>query len=130
MQAETEGILELVPERRLRVLIADDEPMIIEPLTRLLTRRGHEVHAVSDAHQALASLARGRFDAVLVDVQMPGGGEAVLHHLRESDFTGVVVLMTGRLATDAMGISDGVRLLQKPFSFHSVVPLLEGNSLH
>jgi CheY-like chemotaxis protein len=112
-------------DRPLRVLIADDEPLILRALTRLLERRGHEVHAVPDAYQALELLGRGSFDAVLVDAQMPGGGPSVLDHLRESDYSGVAVLMTGAIAADATGISDGVRRLQKPFHFRSVIPLLE-----
>ena len=67
------------------------------------------------------------FDAVLVDAQMPGGGPSVLDHLRESDYSGVAVLMTGAIAADATGISDRVRRLQKPFHFRSVIPLLEGS---
>lgn len=116
------------PRRPLRVLIADDEPMILRALTRLLERRGHQVHAVGDAYQALELLEHHTFDAVLVDAQMPGDGSTVLHTLERSGFQGTAVLMTGALAADAKEISDGVRRLQKPFRFQSVIPLLEGSS--
>ena len=50
----------------LRVLVADDEPMIVRILERILTRRGHEVHAVANAYDAVELLESGPFDAVLV----------------------------------------------------------------
>lgn len=110
----------------MRVLIADDEPMILRALKRLLERRGHEVHAACDAYEALELLGRHTFDAVLVDAQMPGDGASVLAHLHTSGFDGIAVLMTGALAADARGVSDGVRRLQKPFPFQSVIPIVEG----
>lgn len=119
---------ERVDPRPLRVLIADDEPMILRALTRLLERRGHHVHAVEDAYTAIDLLDRYAFDAVMVDAQMPGGGPSVLAHLDARGFDGVAVLMTGAIAADANGVSDGVRRLQKPFRFQSVIPLLEGSA--
>lgn len=118
------------PSRPLRVLIADDEPMILRALTLLLERRGHDVRVANDAYEALEALQEGDFDAVMVDAQMPGGGHSVLEHLEASSFSGVRVLMTGALAADAMVDKDGVRRLQKPFSFPSVIPLLEGGNIH
>ena len=109
----------------LRVLIADDEPMILRALTRLLERRGHDVCAVGDAYCAIDLLKEETFDAVFVDSQMPGGGPSVLAHLEESGYPGLAVLMTGAIAADATGVSNGVRRLQKPFRFQSVIPLLE-----
>lgn len=113
------------PEQRLRVLIADDEPLILRALTRLLERRGHEVQAVPDAYQALEFLRSGLYDAVLVDANMPGGGASVLAYLCETGFTGTKVLMTGELAADARGVPDDVRRLQKPFRYGAVAPLIE-----
>lgn len=111
----------------LRVLVADDEPLIRSALRRLLERRGHHVQAACDAFEALALLDTQTFDAVLVDMRMPGGGASVLARLAEMGFTGPRILMTGDLAADAVGVSQGVRHLQKPFPFPSVIPLLEGS---
>lgn len=114
------------PEARpLRVLVADDEPLVRAALERLLTRRGHEVRAAADAFEAVDALEESDFDAVLVDMRMPGDGATVLRWLDEHRFGGVTVLMTGDLAADAMAVGDGVRRLQKPFPFPSVIPLLE-----
>ena len=114
--------------RPLRVLVADDESMIVRALQRLLERHGHVVHTASDAYEALDLLDGDPFDAVLVDQRMPGGGPSVLARLDAMGFDGVAVLMTGGLATDPLDVSIGVHRLQKPFPFASVIPILEGRS--
>jgi CheY-like chemotaxis protein len=57
--------------RRGRILIVDDEEMIIRILTKILGKE-HEVFATSDAREALALCAGGeRFDLILCDLMMP-----------------------------------------------------------
>ena len=114
--------------RPLRVLVADDESMIVRALQRLLERHGHVVHAAPDAYGALELLQDGAFDAVLVDQRMPGGGESVLARLDQMKFSGVAVLMTGGLAADPLDVSIDVHRLQKPFPFASVIPIVEGRT--
>lgn len=111
----------------LRVLIADDEPLIRKALQRLFERRGHSTQAVPDAPSAVAALSADRFDAVLVDLRMPGNGLTVIHHLeRDTSFGGVVVLMTGDLSAEAMEqVGPHVKRLEKPFRFPDVLPLVE-----
>ncbi len=62
------------PERPLRILLADDNPVNVKVARRLLEKRGHEVVAAGDGAEALARLEEdgARFDVVLMDVQMPG----------------------------------------------------------
>ena len=127
MQSQVAPSVRPTAARRLRILVADDEPMILNALRLLLERRGHEVQVAADAYEALDHLAHGGFDAVMVDSQMPGRGESVLDHLEATDFRGVRILMTGALAADARMEQDGVRRLQKPFSFPAVIPLLESS---
>ncbi len=63
---------------RLRVLVADDNPVNLRLLSIMLERAGHEVVTVTDGAEAVAAVAGGRFDLVLMDLQMPnmGGLEA------------------------------------------------------
>jgi CheY-like chemotaxis protein len=110
---------------RRSVLVADDEPMIVRAIKRVLERRGHEVHTAHDAYGALELLEGVRFDAVLVDDRMPGGGRTVLGHLRERNYTGTTVLMTGGAIGDGGDVGATVTWLQKPFPFPAVVSLVE-----
>ena len=65
--------------RRLKVLIADDNPTNREVLGRILERGGHSVTAVEDGEQALDSVEHHTYDIVLLDRNMPrmGGLEAL-----------------------------------------------------
>ncbi|MGH9744670.1 MAG: response regulator [Candidatus Acidiferrales bacterium] len=64
--------------RRLRVLVAEDNPVNQELVLHLLERRGHAVIVAENGKQAIVALQKHKFDLVLMDVQMPemGGIEA------------------------------------------------------
>ncbi len=64
--------------RRLRILVAEDNPVNQELALHLLERRGHSVIVAENGKQAIAAIAKHKFDLVLMDVQMPemGGIEA------------------------------------------------------
>lgn len=55
-----------------RVLVVDDNPLNVELVAFVLAADGFAVESVGDAQAALAHLARGLPDLVLMDVQLPG----------------------------------------------------------
>jgi PAS domain S-box-containing protein len=57
--------------RSLRILLAEDTPANQKLTVRILSRRGHSVAVAQNGEEALDQLRRGRFDVVLMDVQMP-----------------------------------------------------------
>ena len=57
--------------RRLRVLVAEDNPVNQKVAAGLLERAGHRTVIVENGRQALEALEGGSFDLVLMDVQMP-----------------------------------------------------------
>lgn len=59
------------PAKQLRVLLAEDTDVNRELVIELLQKRGHSVVAVENGREALAALAKERFDVVLMDEQMP-----------------------------------------------------------
>ena len=63
----------------LRLLLADDSPVNLRVTSLLLENRGHEVTAVENGKEVLARMKKERFDAVILDEEMPqmGGLEAV-----------------------------------------------------
>src|SRR5579871_3292897 len=69
---------------RPRILVIDDEPLMLSALRRSL-REEYEVVGLDDADQALAVLTSGEwFDAVLCDIQIPGtGGPEIRDVLRK-----------------------------------------------
>jgi two-component system sensor histidine kinase RpfC len=65
--------------KKLRVLVADDNPTNREVVGKILERSGHTVTLVNDGEQALDAVERQNFDIVLLDRNMPrmGGMEAL-----------------------------------------------------
>lgn len=112
----------------LRILVADDEPMILKAVVRFLERRGHRVLTAETAESALSLANDQTFDVVMADANMPGGGVSILTALSSDEaFTGRLILMTGALLRDYADRVDGkVLLLEKPFAFDRVVEMVEG----
>jgi len=82
--------------RPVRVLVADDERNLRELVVRELSRRGHDVEGVGDGATALARVADGGWDVVILDMRMPGkGGIDVLRELAGAPEAPQVIVMTG-----------------------------------
>ncbi len=85
-------------ERRAKLLVVDDEPLVARGVARLLAGE-YSAESTSSAKEALERLARGeRFDLMLCDVMMPEmSGEAFFHQLAEvaPDQRERVVFITG-----------------------------------
>jgi two-component system, sensor histidine kinase and response regulator len=58
-------------QKRLRVLLAEDQPINQKLAVTVLSQAGHEVQVARNGHEALALLQQHPFDLVLMDVQMP-----------------------------------------------------------
>jgi two-component system sensor histidine kinase/response regulator len=94
--------------RPLRLLLVEDNAVNRKAAVRLLEKRGHKVVAATDGAEALAKLDRSggrKFDAVLMDVQMPGMGgfEATAAIRARERTTGAhipIVAMTANAAKD------------------------------
>lgn len=80
---------------KVRVLVVDDKPSVLEVMTSILEGTC-EVTTSADPADAIARLAPGRFEVVLTDVRMPGAsGFDVLAAVKAADPAAVVVMMTG-----------------------------------
>ena len=58
-------------EKKLRVLLAEDNPVNQKLAVRLLEKQGHAVAVAATGSEALEALGRESFDVVLMDIQMP-----------------------------------------------------------
>jgi two-component system, cell cycle sensor histidine kinase and response regulator CckA len=117
-------------DRRLRVLIVDDEVAVARALAAALGRT-HEVVVMTGGRQALSHLSGDpAFDAILCDVVMPDvSGVAFYEALRQSmpDLCRRLVFMTGAtLGSDAGRQLETLpnRVLEKPFDMKLVVAAL------
>jgi len=72
--------------RRLRILVAEDNPINQIVAVRMLETLGHMPAIAQDGRKALAMLVTQEYDAVLMDVQMPGiDGLAAAHEIRRRE---------------------------------------------
>ena len=70
----------------MRILVCDDDPLLLELLGFRLTSRGHDVSTASDGAEGLKMIREGSFDAVILDGMMPVmDGYEVLRQLREDE---------------------------------------------
>jgi len=96
--ASTGGIVSSITSLKGVVLIADDNPGILEPLSELLRLNCYRVIAVEDGEQAFNQACTQPVDLVLLDVMMPGpSGFAVCRAIKARQETRFlpVVLITG-----------------------------------
>ncbi len=88
------------PDRRPRILIVDDEAVVLRFLGRLLAR-DFEVECAGSADKALELLEAGSFDAVISDYQMPGhSGIWLLQQVRSRYPTMLRILISGGVVPD------------------------------
>jgi DNA-binding response OmpR family regulator len=104
------------------VLVADDDPDILQLVAFRLERAGYEVVQATDGEEALRAATELEPDLAVLDVMMPKlTGYDVTRRIRESDATKrmPVILLTARVqeADVARGFEAGADdYLRKPFS--------------
>jgi DNA-binding response OmpR family regulator len=110
-----------------RVVVADDDPDILELLVFVLNRAGFETVGVTDGNAALQAIEADPPRLAILDIMMPGmSGIEVLRQIRASEtiFDLDVILLTARARDSdvdtgfATGASDYVI---KPFSPRELV---------
>ncbi|MBI5489395.1 MAG: response regulator [Deltaproteobacteria bacterium] len=92
-----------------RVLLVDDEEEFTRALAERMEARGLRVETAADGEAAVARAAARSFDAIVLDLSMPGlSGIETLRRLRESSPEVQVILLTGH-ATVQTGV-EAMRL--------------------
>lgn len=86
----------LVGQRKSRILVVDDEAVVLRFLRRALERKEYDVDTASDAERASRMLDTTEYDLVLSDINLPGeSGIDLLTHCRDCHPTAEVILITG-----------------------------------
>jgi two-component system response regulator AtoC len=102
----------------MKVLIVDDEKNIRESIQRLFELEGIESAAATDGREGAARLAESVFDAVVLDLKMPGmDGQALLEWIRAEGLRVPVIMIS------ALGdINDAVKALKSGASDYLIKP--------
>jgi CheY-like chemotaxis protein len=103
----------------LRILVADDEPTILQVARTILEKAGFVVLSATDGPQALGMLEAQAVDVLLTDLRMPGmSGTELIVEARRRYASLPVAYMTAFIADP--GLTD-VPLLRKPFSAQDLI---------
>src|SRR6476469_8586582 len=104
----------------MRILVAEDDALLAEGLTRLLTKAGHGVDRVKDGNGADSALRATPYELLVLDIGLPDiDGFEVLRRLRLRRAATNVLVLTARDAVEdrVHGLDLGADdYLTKPFS--------------
>lgn len=116
------------PASRGRLLVVEDEEKVAGALREGLAGEGYDVVVETTGEGAFFRLARERFDAVLLDLMLPGrDGLEILAALRRQGLDTPVVVLTARdtLEDRVVGLDAGADdYLVKPFAFAELLARL------
>jgi len=107
--------------RRSRILIVDDQPMMLELISTRLELAGYQTFVARDGSQGLARLYEVRPNAMLLDINMPRfDGFDVLRQMKRTGQTARVPTMALTARNEAADVQQAINLgardfLTKPF---------------
>jgi EAL domain-containing protein (putative c-di-GMP-specific phosphodiesterase class I)/ActR/RegA family two-component response regulator len=118
-----------------RVLVVDDDIVLLRSYARMLASHGYRVETAISGEAAVVAVAAGPFDVILSDIDMPGmSGIELLKHVRRVDLDVPLVLITGNpsLETATQAIEQGaLRYLVKPVQIGALADVVgEAVRLH
>ena len=113
-----------------RVLVVDDDPLVLRSVERILTRASYEVVTALDVREAVRYSSNIQMDAALVDYALANEtGLQVLARLREIQPSCLRVLMTGHtdfpMVVEAVNRGEVLRVVRKPFEASALLQTLE-----
>jgi DNA-binding NtrC family response regulator len=109
------------------VLVVDDDPLILQTVSEVLTEEGYRVEQAKSALEAMRTVARTHPQLVLLDIRMPGlDGSQFARELMEHDTSVKIVVMTA--ASQAKHWADQIGAcgyIEKPFELDDLVKTVE-----
>ena len=112
----------------MRILLADDENELTEPVAAVLQKNNYSVDVVGNGSDACDYLSGASYDAAILDIMMPGmNGIDVLKKIRSEGSTLPVLLLTAKSQVDdrVEGLDAGADdYLTKPFAMKELLARL------
>lgn len=125
------------------ILVVDDDPQIRRVMRTTLAAQNYEVSNARTGEEAIEKLRQGKYDLVLLDMNMPGaGGLATCRQIRVSSDIAIIVLTVRNAERDTVAALDAGAddYVTKPFNMPELlariraalrrVPISPGNARH
>ena len=111
------------------VLVVDDLRNIRLTLGGILEDEGHNVVTVEDGYQAIEAVKKTHFDAIFMDIRMPGiNGVQTFREVKKIDPEAAVIMMTAYSVEDLVkeALEEGAyAIVYKPFDIDKIIALIE-----
>jgi EAL domain-containing protein (putative c-di-GMP-specific phosphodiesterase class I) len=112
------------------ILVLDDDPSVLELVSRSLSHAGHEVTAVGNGQAAISHMCHRPYDVAVVDYGMPPpDGLEVLRQLRDRQPGCARILLSGVLELpvimDAVNNGEVSAVVAKPFDPKELIEMVE-----
>ncbi len=129
------GSVSMAGGQKKRILLMDDEQMILDIVSRMLGHLGYEVLTCTDGSQAIAAFTKAKsnsesFDVVMMDLVIPNGvgGEDAVKTIKKIDPAARVIASSGHLDHPVM--TDHTKfgfnaVLEKPYKLEKLQQVIE-----
>ena len=112
----------------MRILLVEDEPLILMDVEIQLQEAGHEVISVSNADSAIGVLVHDTIDVILTDIDMPGSMDglklAAAVRLRWPPIK--ILVTTGKATPTPDQMPVGSAIIPKPYEIQDVLKAVHG----
>jgi two-component system response regulator HydG len=111
------------------ILVVDDLRSIRLTLGGILEDKGHNVVTVEDGYQAIEAVKKTHFDAIFMDIKMPGiNGVQTFREVKKIDPRTAVIMMTAYSVEDLVkeALEEGAyTIVYKPFDIDKIISLID-----
>ncbi len=112
------------------ILVVDDERYIRDLLEQALSERGHKIKTASTVDEAILLSEKNTFDAVVLDIKMPGmGGKELYAHImiNNPELADRMLFITGDVLSDDTQVflkTTAAKYIEKPFKIDAFMKAL------
>ena len=126
------SIADMIGDKKISILVIDDEPSVLQAIENILTDKGYRVLAADSGLKGLNIILKNEIDIVFLDVWMPEmDGIETLVKIKEKHPKMKVILMSGHgtIETAVRGMQLGAsNFIEKPFSLDKLLNTIEANA--
>lgn len=117
-----------ITDKKIRILVADDEDLIRLSLEKFLESAGYSVDVVNNGIEAIQKLDNDQYDVVVADLNMPdSGGMEMLMKLSEQTSPPSLIFFTSKFANQFFNEfhCENTYRIDKPFKMEEVISTIK-----